>query len=915
MTHTTNRPTTAARPNRIFRFFDHVGRRIKLIVVAALLLVIGLGVAGPILANTDEPNFDPAGEVFDTLATADLTLRSTSTVVSASYLVEPTEPGGNVLSPAALREWAAATQRVLLDQTNAEHLVERFDTDVNATIPAVFSIVDAIDAELGDGGLNNATDAEIVAATAAVLDESSPTAFLRFSLSESASVVTDGGTAQWFAPAFLTTVTYDETGFDSSADAELWLREVQAQLREEAVLIDSIGVAIDAESAFADAAQQSAPFIFLAVGLIILLVVAVHRSFWSAVVVAAWLSATTLAYYGTSALIGLKMGSLLLSFIVPIAMISFGVDFYIHGVGRVREMQVEHGYGKNRAYPSGMAAVFTAMLLAVGSSVAAFMANAASGTEAIVEFGLGAAVALTWAYLLLGQLAPRVTIGLEDYVGPNPRKRFSRPLYVLGAVAMAVVGGLTVALGAVMPTAGVAALLVFSALFVVAPAALTRRRNKRAIARGATMAQAGGGAAHGLEPVGSLVGFLARWRFVTIPVVAVVSVLAFAQAAQVESGFEIKDFLSTETDFATSIERTTAHFPSSGEGSSMIFVEGDLTDPATLASLDETIAALDGSSAGFGRNTDGDLIVEPHAADLVRMVMASPVAAELGLTDTNADGLPDTPDGVAATYDHIWEHGVQSPDGTLAVPADAVTGIVAPSGDGQATAIVIQVGSYTDRDIIIPVREALDAAAADLATSNPAISADATGDVIAEFVSMESFTRSMLVSLPLAALLTFIIASMILRSIRYALVSVIPIGLVVVGVYAFMSVAGYTVNVVTATIAAIAVGVGIDFSTHLAVRYREELAAVGDRVAAARRAGAGTGGALVLSATTSVLGFSVMALAPTPIFATFGLLTAIMIVMSLAVAILVLPSLLVMVTKDAPAATEPVRDREEVLVG
>jgi len=51
-----------------------------------------------------------------------------------------------------------------------------------------------------------------------------------------------------------------------------------------------------------------------------------------------------------------------------------------------------------------------------------------------------------------------------------------------------------------------------------------------------------------------------------------------------------------------------------------------------------------------------------------------------------------------------------------------------------------------------------------------------------------------------------------------------------------------------------------------------------------------------MSALTSVLGFLIMALAPTPIFATFGLLTAVMIVLSLLVAVLVLPSLLVLVT-------------------
>jgi predicted RND superfamily exporter protein len=180
---------------------------------------------------------------------------------------------------------------------------------------------------------------------------------------------------------------------------------------------------------------------------------------------------------------------------------------------------------------------------------------------------------------------------------------------------------------------------------------------------------------------------------------------------------------------------------------------------------------------------------------------------------------------------------------------------------------------------------------------------------------MEAFTKSMLISVPLAAFLTFLIAAAMLRSVRYALVSVVPIGLVVMGIYSFMSIANLRVNVVSATIAAIAVGVGIDFSTHFTVRYREELASLGSRMDAVRQAGAGTGGALVLSALTSILGVAVMAFAPMPIFATFGLLTAVMIVMSLGVALLVLPSLLVAVTKDGVADHREPTSRESVLVG
>ena len=78
------------------------------------------------------------------------------------------------------------------------------------------------------------------------------------------------------------------------------------------------------------------------------------------------------------------------------------------------------------------------------------------------------------------------------------------------------------------------------------------------------------------------------------------------------------------------------------------------------------------------------------------------------------------------------------------------------------------------------------------------------------------------------------------------------------------------------------------------MRFREEFRGEPSRFPALRRAGEGTGGALALSALTSMTGFLVMALAPMPMFATFGVLTAVMIFLALGVSLLVLPSLLIL---------------------
>ena len=59
---------------------------------------------------------------------------------------------------------------------------------------------------------------------------------------------------------------------------------------------------------------------------------------------------------------------------------------------------------------------------------------------------------------------------------------------------------------------------------------------------------------------------------------------------------------------------------------------------------------------------------------------------------------------------------------------------------------------------------------------------------------------------------------------------------------------------------------------------------------------------MAISALSSIIGFTVMAFAPMPIFVTFGTLTAVMIVFSLLVALMVLPSVLLVVTRSRTGA-------------
>lgn len=188
--------------------------------------------------------------------------------------------------------------------------------------------------------------------------------------------------------------------------------------------------------------------------------------------------------------------------------------------------------------------------------------------------------------------------------------------------------------------------------------------------------------------------------------------------------------------------------------------------------------------------------------------------------------------------------------------------------------------------------------------SDPEATAVLTGSAIVRDEQLLAIVRALAVALPISVLACLVVAGLFMRSLRFAVVSIVPILVVVSWLYAFMHLAGYGINVVTATIGAVSIGIGIDFAIHFVMRYREELSRLHLRFDALNAAGTGTGAALAASAVSSIIGFAIMALAPMPMFAVYGFLTAIMIGMALIATLTVLPGLLILSTKDSPVGPE-----------
>ena len=167
-----------------------------------------------------------------------------------------------------------------------------------------------------------------------------------------------------------------------------------------------------------------------------------------------------------------------------------------------------------------------------------------------------------------------------------------------------------------------------------------------------------------------------------------------------------------------------------------------------------------------------------------------------------------------------------------------------------------------------------------------------TGRPITRYAASTAMQEEMQSSLVLGSLFVLISLSIGFRSFSQALVTFIPILVVVVWLYGLMFVLGASLNIVTVTIATISLGVGIDYCIHVTERYRESKAMGRSHQECLHSIGGACGLALFGSATSDIVGFSVIALSPMGLFSSFGIFSAAMIALSLFASLVLTTSLL-----------------------
>ena len=147
-----------------------------------------------------------------------------------------------------------------------------------------------------------------------------------------------------------------------------------------------------------------------------------------------------------------------------------------------------------------------------------------------------------------------------------------------------------------------------------------------------------------------------------------------------------------------------------------------------------------------------------------------------------------------------------------------------------------------------------------------------------------------ILSLALATIIVTILVMIVFRSFAAGLISGIPLALSITILFGLMGVFGIELNIATAMLSSIMIGVGIDYTIHFLWRYREERRGGLDAVDAVKRTLTTTGRGIVFNAFSVIVGFVVLLLSGFMPVKFFGFLVVVSIIACLLGALVLIPA-------------------------
>ncbi len=383
--------------------------------------------------------------------------------------------------------------------------------------------------------------------------------------------------------------------------------------------------------------------------------------------------------------------------------------------------------------------------------------------------------------------------------------------------------------------------------------------------------------------VRSTIGVAKRGPLVVLMVVAL-TLPAVWMGSTLQSSLRNADLVADDADVIVAFEALDNHYGSVGFNNALVLVRGPIDTLRVLQAIDDVSrrAADDEHIARIGGQ-----IQLLTAASLVRELMADPEAVSaLDLSDGNGDGLPDDDDHVTIVF-----HALLDDPRSATVAAS----VLHRDDHGRYDATVLRF-SNVDVKGTIEQKEVLDEVTDDVRSLQhlDSVEVTATGSPVIFHELLTDISDSMVSSVIISIIVVTLMLIVVFRSLRLGLIGVLPVILVAIWILATMRLLGLSLNVVTVTVTSMTIGVGVDYAIHIIQRYREELGRGESHEGAVTLSLQHSGSASVGAAASTGLGFMVLAFSPMNMFATFGILSTLMLAYSLLATVVLIPSLLLL---------------------
>jgi hydrophobe/amphiphile efflux-3 (HAE3) family protein len=386
--------------------------------------------------------------------------------------------------------------------------------------------------------------------------------------------------------------------------------------------------------------------------------------------------------------------------------------------------------------------------------------------------------------------------------------------------------------------------------------------------------------------MGKLSEFILRQHKIVYVLTIFITILMASGVAQVETTFDMNDFLPEGNEAFELLINIEEFFPSSSESQEFILIEGTVASVETLKGISATYENLKDDT--FVTKTPNGEPKEKSILSIIRTAIRDNSTLST-IYKINSNGIPKTDNDVVGIYDYLYNHGDYVMD---------VRSVLHREGNTyDATVLrVFTSGSFSEEngDNSNKQSEILYKDLNNDLESYGEAEAIVTGGSSSIYTIMGSMTESQLWSTFLSVLLAALILMIVFRNLILGLISIIPVGVSIIWIVGSIYYIGYSFNIMTIMVTSLNIGIGVAFGIHVIQRFRLTADRTGDVRKAVSKTITHTGGALFIAALTTAAGFGMLILAPLPPEQQFGIITAMTIIYSYVTSIFVLPPVLML---------------------